>query len=159
MTSPYVNIYTRMQFYGIVLGAIAGVLVTLALRSQVVLENPLYFGYVIFMSAPVGGVIGMFFGGLVGCVSGVVMMVTTSVFFKRIPTQRVYRIMMGLLSFVLTTILVIKCASVDISNLIPESEFARPLYIAIILAVYASQIVAKEHIAEINERKPKLYSA
>jgi len=155
LSSPYMKIFIRMQKYGIMFGALAGALIVFALFLPMVLENLLYLGYVAFLSAPIGGFAGMILGGFIGFVSGGLMMVTTALFFRRGSAPTLYQVIVGLLVFAFTTMLVIQGTAIGLSNPIPDSEFLRPLPVAIILAVYTSQIVARQYLREVNVRKQK----
>lgn len=157
---PKHKMVLNMTTYGIVLGALAGVLstITLILTSQTFtfLGSTLP---VILLEALSIAVFGMLFGGILGMIgglySGIGMVVATTAFFKDIASRPVFRVAMGMVTAVATALFFYT----GVWNLrlegIEATSWNATMVMSVVLAVYASQRVASTYLWEWSIRKQK----
>lgn len=157
---PKAKLILNMVAYGAMLGGSAGALssITLILTSS----RFEFLGAtlpVILLEAMSIAVFGMLFGGFFGIVAGLYsgagMAVMTKVFFKDIPSFTLFKVAMATVTAVATLLFFssglwhLRLDGIDVAG------WNGMIFMAIVMAVYASQRVANFYLYEWSIRKQK----
>lgn len=148
-----IKMVARMLFYGVIWGGLAGFLVAITILLVDGFYNPdiieAFFSS-LMLSLVFGGSFGVLLGGFGGLFSGIGMMLATALFFREIPNPRNYKYAMGAITFVVTGLVFL------ISGLFGfEITLFMVALLSVLIAVQASQRVAKIYLSEIEVRKVK----
>lgn len=147
---------TLMFLLGMLLGAIAGFLVgwVLLISDVPISELPGQILGITFISGFYGGMFGGLYGGMSGFISGLGMVLVTAVGFREIRNVRRFRIVMGLITAIMTGGVFLLGGLWDFGYGL-ELAWTSAMVLSVVIAVYASQIIAKKYIKEMSLRKRK----
>jgi len=142
-----------MIIFGTILGAIAGALV-----GFVILLPEASFSEIlelVYASVLFGGSFGAIYGGTSGFISGAVMSMVTALAFREIHNVKRYKMAMGAITAIVT------CAVFMLGGLWGlgmgmELAWTSAMILSVVIATYASQIVAKKYIRDMSIRKKKV---
>jgi len=142
--------WQRMGAYGMMLGAMAGFLLSFTFfTSQIGISDIIILS--VMFSILFGGAHGAVYGGIAGLISGLVMALMTSFIFREIHHFFRFRLVMGFTTCVMTV------AVFWFGGL--WQFFTGTLFyeiiVAVVIAIYASQIVSKKYLNEIMIDKKK----
>ena len=152
-TRSLARMFLYMIWYGCLLGAIAGFLV-----GFVLLLPESSFGEIlqlIMASALLGGSFGALYGGGSGLVSGFVMVLVTALAYGEIPNIRRFKIVMGAITALMTSA-VFLFGGLWIFGEGMELTWGSAMFMSVVIATYASQIVARKYIRDSSVRKKKV---
>lgn len=145
-----------MTLFGVMLGALAGFLVgwTLLLSDTPLSDIPREIAGITFISGIYGTMFGGLYGGMSGFISGLGMVLVTAVGFREIRNVRRFRIVMGLITAIITGGVFMLGGLWDFGYGL-ELAWTSAMVLSVVIAVYASQIIAKKYIKEMSLRKRK----
>ena len=153
------KMFGRMTIYGVVLGAIAGFLVGMTVltafpgtSAREVLESIVGL---IMLSLLYGGFFGGMYGGTSGLFCGLVMALVTAVAFRDIRNLQRFKIVMGIITTVITSGVFVLGGLWEFSSGI-ELTWASAMILSVVIAAYASQIVSRKYYYEMSFRKQKI---
>jgi len=156
------KIFARMITYGVVLGAIAGFLVgfVLLLFDPYSSPNSDFFNQIIgafILSLIYGSFFGGMYGGASGFVSGLAMTVVTAIGYATVRNLRNYKIVMGAITAFVTSGIFFGFGLWDMvgGNSDMDMAWFSALAMSVVIAVYASQIIARKYVNEMTVRKAK----
>lgn len=144
----------RMTAYGMGLGAIAALLISLVVQSQHPID---YFSY----SALCSTSFGMGFGLLCGLSSGIGMAWITHLLFPEVKNATVYKLTMMLITACVSCIglaipiWTLGSTRLPYSDIRVENDWMAGLSMSLVIAVYISQRVAGKYLRESDPRKLK----
>jgi hypothetical protein len=147
------KMWIYMTLYGCMLGAVAGFLVGFAiLMSDTSFSEILEL---IYLSAIFWGAFGGIYGGASGFVSGFVMTLVTALAFGEIRDIKRFKIVMGCITAVITSGVFLLGGLWGLGS---GDEFAwtSAMVMSVVIATYASQIVARRYAHDMNIRKKKV---
>jgi len=142
-----------MILYGAILGAIAGFLVGFVMLLPDV--SFIEILDLILLSALFGGSFGALYGAGAGFFSGFVMALVTALAFGEIRNIQRFKIVMGVITVVMTSG-VFLFGGLWIFGDGMELTWASAMFMSVVIATYASQIVSRKYIRDISVRKKKV---
>lgn len=153
-----VKMIALMTAYGVILGGIAGFLVGWAILivdsttfSESMIRNLIN---ITVLSLMYGGIFGGVYGGGSGLISGFFMAMVTAIAFGEIRNVQRFKMVMGLITGIMT-IGVFMLGGLWWFGSGIELTWTLAMILSIVIAVYASQIVSKKYIKQIDLRKKK----
>jgi len=139
--------------YGTILGGIAGALV-----GFVILLPEASFSDILellYASTLFGGAFGAVYGGISGIISGIVMTLVTALAFREIHDVKRFKTTMGVITAVITSGVFVLGGLWSLGFNI-ELAWTGAMILSVVIATYASQIVAKKYLRDISIRKKKV---
>jgi hypothetical protein len=147
------KMFVNMIWSGCLLGAIAGFLVGfVVILSDATLDEA--FGLVA-VSVIFGGSFGALYGGCSGFASGFVMALVTMLAYREIHNTKRFQIVMGIITAVMTSAVFMFGGLWAFGEGI-ELAWTSAMVMSVVIATYASQIVARKYIRDVNIRKKKV---
>lgn len=152
------NILRRMTVYGLVLGGMAGFLVTLTIWLFPSLEQPTFYGFPITGHYLVGfgTLLGILYGTIAGFLSGLAMLISTALLFRTVPSINRFRWMMGSTTFVMTLTTFVGRGLWNIGDsVIDPTTWTTTMVMSLVIAVYASQRTVTKYLHDCHIPKHK----
>lgn len=152
-TRKLAKMWLYMTLYGCALGAVAGFLV-----GFVILMADASFRDIldlIYVTGIFGGAFGGLFGGASGFISGFVMTLVTALAFREVRNIRRFKIVMGSITVVITSSVFLLGGLWDLGSG-NGFTWVSAMAMSVVIAVYASQIVAKKYLHDMTARKKKV---
>lgn len=142
-----------MTLYGCMLGAVAGFLVGFVFLMSDTSFSDIFS--IIYLSGLFGGALGGLSGGASGFISGFVMTLVTALAFGEIRDIKRFKIVMGCITAVITSGVFLIGGLWALGS---GDEFAwtSAMVMSVVIATYASQIVARKYAHDMNIRKKKV---
>ena len=141
-----------MTLYGILFGLLVGFFGGMPL-SLMMLDESMSLHNVgsALLGGVIGSILGMVYGIFTGFTSGVMMLTVTHIFFRVIHRQRLYKLMMGVVTIISTAFYLM---IFPVWLFFKEAGFTLVL-MSLGFAIHASQRVAHDYLREIHLRKSK----
>ncbi len=155
------NMIRRMTLYGLVLGGLAGMLVTATILIIPSLERPTFYGFPMAPQSIIvwGGILGILYGTIAGFMSGFGMALFTAILFREVVSVQHFRWFMGSTTFMLTISTFVGRGLWGIGeNIIDPTTWNVTMLMSIVIAVYASQRTATKYLRESYATKSKVSS-
>ncbi len=147
------KMFIYMLIFGTILGAIAGALVGFVMLLPEASSSDIFD--LLYTSVLFGGVFGAIYGGTAGFISGIIMTVVTAVAYREINNVKRYKLVMGAITAVVTSGVFI-LGGLWRLGLGMELAWTSAMILSVVIATYASQIVAKKYIRDMSIRKKKV---
>ena len=155
------NMIRRMTLYGLVLGGLAGVLVTVTILIFPALERPSFYGFPMSSQSIIawGGILGILYGTIAGFMSGFGMALFTAILFREVASEKHFRWFMGSTTFMLTISTFVGRGLWGFGEtVIDPTTWNITMLMSIVIAVYASQRVATKYLLDSYAPKSKVSS-
>ena len=159
---PFTRMITRMTMYGTAVSALGGFAFCLALFGfpYDTVESPMST----FLWASLFGTgFGFLYGIFASLTIGVLMVLMTVLFFRKVSRPRLFKLAMGVITAVSMCVFspnnIVSYFVLCLLGRESFDDFAGPfaiLAVVLVLAIYVSQIVARQHIAKISPIKRKV---
>lgn len=156
------NMIRRMTLYGLILGGLAGVLVTATILVIPSLERPSFYGFPMTAKSIIvwGAILGILYGTIAGFMSGFGMALFTALLFREVTSEQHFRWFMGSTTFMLTISTFVGRGLWGVGEtIIDPTTWNVTMLMSIVIAVYASQRTATKYLLESHAPKSKMSSS
>lgn len=153
------NIIRRMTVYGLMLGGVSGLLVTLTILLFTSLEHPTYYGLPLDTSSIIvgGGILGVLYGTVAGFISGIGMALFTAILFREVLSVQHFRWFMGSTTFMLTISTFVGRGLWGLGETIfNPTTWNVTMLMSVVIAIYASQRTATKYLLDCHLPKSKV---
>lgn len=153
------NIVWRMTLYGLVLGGVVGLLVTVTILLFTSLERPTLYGLPLDTQSIIvwGGIFGVLYGTIAGFMSGFGMALFTAILFREVSSVQHFRWFMGSTTFMLTVSIFVGRGLWSLGeNIFNPTTWNATMLMSVVIAVYASQRTATKYLIDCHVPKAKI---
>ena len=147
------KMFIYMLICGTLLGAIAGALVGFVMLLPEASFSDIL--ELLYASVLFGGSFGAIYGGIAGLISGIVMTFVTALAFREIPNVKRFTTVMGVITAIVTSAVFLLGGLWGLGFGM-ELAWTSAMVLSVVIATYASQIVARKYIRDMSIRKKKV---